>query len=408
MSAPNKSLEGLTVLDLSRVLAGPWATQNLADLGAAVIKVEKPGAGDETRRWGPPFARDVTGRDGDATYFFCCNRGKRSISVDFACPEGAGIIRRLATQADVLVENYRVGGLARHGLDFDSLRAINPRLIYCSITGFGQDGPYAQRAGYDALIQAMGGLMSVTGEPDGTPGGGPQKVGVAVVDIMAGLYATSAILAALLERAKTGRGSHVDIALLDVQVAALANQATAWLLGGAVPQRMGSGHPSIVPYQPFACADGHVMITIGNDSQFTAFCRASGCPQFASDPRYRTNAGRVEHRHALLPRLARIVSKKRCAEWIALGAAHGFPCGPVNTIDRVFADPQVQARQLEVSLRTERYGQVATVANPMRFDGTPVLASQPPPELGSSTEQVLQEFGYSAGEIAELSAQGVV
>ena len=408
MSTPIKPLEAITVLDLSRILAGPWATQNLADLGATVIKVEKPLQGDETRRWGPPFAHAAEGASADATYFFCCNRGKRSICVDFTRPEGAQVIRRLAARADVLVENYKVGGLARYGLDCDSLRRESPRLIYCSITGFGQSGPYADRPGYDALIQAMGGLMSVTGEPDDAPGGGPQKVGVAIVDLMAGQYATSAILAALLERTKMGRGAHIDIALLDVQVAALANQATAWLVGGVLPQRMGSGHPSIVPYQPFACADGHVMITIGSDRQFETFCRAAGCARLASDPRFRTNAGRVEHRQTLVPLLSSIMSQKGCAEWIALGEAHGFPCGPVNTIDQVFADPQVQARALMLRQPTARYGTVTTVANPMRFDGRSANSPLPPPELGSATEEVLKEFGYTDDEITTLRARGAV
>jgi len=401
-------LDGILILDLSRVLAGPLATQNLADLGAEVIKIEKPGEGDETRRWGPPFARDASGTDGDATYFFCCNRGKRSVTVDFTRPEGAEIIRRLAARADVLVENHKFGSLERYGLDYASLRTLNPRLIYCSITGFGQSGPYADRPGYDALIQAMGGLMSVTGEPDGSPGGGPQKVGVAVVDLMAGSHATSAILAALLARVKTGNGMHIDTSLLDVQVAMLANQATAWLIGHSLPQRLGNSHPSIVPYQPFACADGQVMIAVGNDGQFAALCRAADCPELASDPRFRLNAGRVVHRQALLAALGPALLGKPCAEWVMLGRKHGFPCGPINTIDRVFADPQVKARELVSDLQSPRYGTVKTVANPMRFDGRPAVSQLPPPELGSSTGEVLREHGYSHPEITAMRARGVI
>lgn len=408
MSASGGALEGVTILDLSRVLAGPWATQNLADLGASVIKVEKPGVGDETRRWGPPFVRSVEGSEGDATYFHCCNRGKRSLCVDFARPEGAAVIRRLAAGADVLVENHKVGALARYGLEYDALHALNPRLIYCSITGFGQTGPYAERPGYDALIQAMGGLMSITGEPDGAPGGGPQKVGVAIVDLMTGMYAVSAILAALLKRATTGLGAHIDIALLDVQVAALANQASAYLIGGKLPRRWGTGHPSIVPYQAFACMDGHVMIAIGNDSQFLALCVAAGIPQIATDPRYRTNSRRVENRDSLLSVLGPVILGKRLDEWIALGKTHGFPCGPINTIDRVFSDPQVQARELAVCLSSGRYGSLRTVANPMRFDAVPALSSLPPPELGDCTNDILGEFGYSAEEIDAMRADGTV
>jgi crotonobetainyl-CoA:carnitine CoA-transferase CaiB-like acyl-CoA transferase len=408
MTATFKPLQGVRVLDLSRVLAGPWATQNLADLGASIVKIEKPVAGDETRRWGPPFAKDDAGRDGDATYFFCCNRGKRSVTIDFSQPEGAAVLRRMAQHADVLVENFKVGQLAPYRLDYASLRTANPRLIYCSITGFGQSGPYAERPGYDALIQAMGGLMSVTGEPDESPGGGPQKVGVAVVDLLAGMYATTAILAALLDRGRTDAGTHIDIALLDVQVAALANQASAWLVGGAVPKRWGSGHPSIVPYQAFACADGHVMISIGNDGQFAAFCRAAECPHLAVDPRFRTNAARVAHRQALLSALAPLLLRRSGAAWVQLGEQHGFPCGPINTIEQVFADPQVRSRELIRELQTERYGRVRTVSNPMRFDGRAASSSLPPPDLGNAAGEVLGEYGYSASEISALRGRGVI
>jgi crotonobetainyl-CoA:carnitine CoA-transferase CaiB-like acyl-CoA transferase len=330
------------------------------------------------------------------------------VTVDFTRPEGAEVIRRLAARADVLVENHKVGSLERYGLDSAALRSLNPRLVYCSITGFGQSGPYADRPGYDALIQAMGGLMSVTGEPDGNPGGGPQKVGVAVVDLMAGSCATSAILAALLARVTTGQGAHIDISLLDVQVAALANQATAWLIGGCLPQRLGNSHPSIVPYQPFTCADGEVMLAIGNDGQFAALCRAADRPELASDPRFRTNAGRVVHREALLTVLSPLLAGRACAEWVLLGKRHGFPCGPINTIDRVFDDPQVNARELIRELESRRYGAVRTVANPMRFDGRPAVSQLPPPELGSSTVEVLCEHGFSSETIRDLQARGVI
>jgi len=407
MATSSKPLDGLTVLDLSRVLAGPWATQHLADLGARVIKVERPGVGDDTRRWGPPFVPAPDGAPGDATYFHCCNRGKRSIGIDFTRPEGAAVLRRLAARADVLIENHKVGSLQRYGLDYAALRELNPRLIYCSITGFGQTGPYADRPGYDALIQAMGGLMSVTGEPDGAPGGGPQKVGVAVVDLLAGMYALSSVLAALLGRTTTGLGTHIDISLLDVQVAMLANQASAWLLAGTLPQRWGTGHPSIVPYQAFACADGHVMLAIGNDGQFHAFCEAAGAAHLAADPRYRNNRGRVEHRGTLVPALTQILRGKRREEWIALGEAHGFPCGPINTIDQVFADPQVQARGMVTTLHGKR-DEVRSVSSPMRFDGISALSPVPPPALGDSTEEVLGELGYSTAEIAALRASAVL
>ena len=408
MSVPASPLDHITVLDLSRILAGPWATQNLADLGATVIKIEKPTSGDDTRQWGPPFAKDRNGCTDTAAYFFCCNRGKRSVTLDFTKPEGAKVVRHLACQADVLVENFKVGGLAQYGLDSSSLRALNPRLIYCSITGFGQDGPYAGRPGYDALIQAMGGLMSITGEPDESPGGGPQKVGVAVVDLMTGLYATSAILAALFSRTSTGKGTHIDMSLLDVQVAALANQASSWLVADVCPSRLGSAHPSIAPYQPFACADGHVMLAIGNDAQFAAFCQAAECAQLVSDPRFRTNAARVQHRRELLTHLEPALRRKTCAEWTKLGDELRFPCGVINTVDQVFEDSQVRARGLVAELHSNRYGSVKSVVSPMRFDGHAACSAIPPPELGDSTEAVLQTCGYSAQQILELREHGVI
>ena len=350
------ALDDIKVVDLSRVLAGPWSTQNLADLGADVIKIERPGVGDDTRSWGPPFVSHTEGDAQDAAYFFCANRNKRSLTLDFTTDKGREILIKLIAQADVLIENYKVGGLKKYGLDYDLLSRINPRLIYCSITGFGQDGPYADRPGYDALVQAMGGLMSVTGEPDDVQGGGPQKVGVAVVDILTGLYATNAILAALFHRAKSNQGQHIDIALLDVQVAALANQSGNYLLSGSVPQRMGSAHPSIVPYQPFACADGHVMLAIGNDGQFTSLCRAAGQAAIASDERFATNAMRVRHRAELLEVLTPLMRQHGVERWCELAQQEGFPCGPINTIDRVFRDPQVRAREMHIQMNSPSYG----------------------------------------------------
>ncbi len=396
------ALQGVVVLDLSRILAGPWSTQNLADLGAEVIKVERPGQGDDTRGWGPPFVARGDASAQDAAYFFCCNRGKRSITLDFTQEQGREVLLELVKKADVLVENYKVGGLKKYGLDYASLSGINPSLVYCSITGFGQDGPYAERPGYDALVQAMGGLMSITGEADGTPGGGPQKVGVAVVDVLTGLYATSAILAALYHRVHTQQGQHIDIALLDVQVAALANQAGNYLLGGKIPARIGSAHPSIVPYQPFPCADGYVMLAIGNDSQFAGFCRAAGCVELAADERYRTNAQRVHYREQLIPLLTERLRLHTIDEWCRLAAEHGFPCGPINTVDRVFADPQVQARGMRVSVPSREYGALDLVANPMRFSATPVSYRRAPPALGQDTDTILAEAGIGPERIAEL------
>lgn len=398
------ALQDVVVLDLSRILAGPWSTQNLADLGADVIKVERPGAGDDTRSWGPPFATGVDGSEGDAAYFFCCNRGKRSLTLDFTVEQGRAVLLELVKKADILVENYKVGGLKKYGLDYETLAQVNPGLIYCSITGFGQTGPYATRPGYDALIQAMGGLMSITGEPDEMPGGGPQKVGVAVVDILTGLYATSAILAALYHRTRSGKGQHIDIALLDVQVAALANQAGNFLVAGQVPGRLGSAHPSIVPYQPFSCADGHVMLAIGNDTQFANFCQAAGCTELVGDPRYATNAARVKHRAELVPLLQERIQDKTIDQWCELATLNGFPCGPINTIDRVFDDEQIKARGVRVEVESSRYGAMSGVANPMRFSETPIHYDAPPPELGQHTEAVLAEVGVDSARLEELRA----
>ena len=402
------ALDDINVVDLSRVLAGPWSTQNLADLGADVIKIERPGVGDDTRSWGPPFVSRTEGNAQDAAYFFCANRNKRSLTLDFTTDKGREILIKLIAQADVLIENYKVGGLKKYGLDYDSLSRINPRLIYCSITGFGQDGPYADRPGYDALVQAMGGLMSVTGEPDEVLGGGPQKVGVAVVDILTGLYATNAILAALLHRAKSDQGQHIDIALLDVQVATLANQAGNYLLRGNVPQRMGSAHPSIVPYQPFACADGHVMLAIGNDSQFAALCRAAGQAAIASDERFATNAMRVQHRAELLEVLTPLMRQHSVERWCELAQQEGFPCGPINTIDRVFRDPQVRAREMHIQMNSPSYGALDLVASPMRLSASPVSYRRAPPSLGQDTQEVLRDLHYSDDEITSLRNSGVI
>ena len=398
------ALDGIRVLDLSRILAGPWSTQNLADLGADVIKVERPGVGDDTRSWGPPFVAQADGDGRDAAYFFCANRNKRSLTLDFTTEAGKAVLHKLVQKADVLVENYKVGGLQKAGLDYATLSLINPQLIYCSITGFGQHGPYAQRPGYDALIQAMGGLMSITGEPDGAP----QKVGVAVVDILTGLYATNAILAALIHRSRTQQGQHIDIALLDVQVAALANQAGNFLMGGQVPARIGSAHPSIVPYQPFACADGYVMLAIGNDSQFASLCRAAECPALALESRFTTNAARVAHRAALLDILAPLMLRHTIDQWCALAEREGFPCGPINTIDRVFADPQVQARGMQVTMQSEHHGALDLVASPIKLSKTPVSYRHAPPVLGQDTLTVLDELGLSASEIDALRSDGVI
>jgi crotonobetainyl-CoA:carnitine CoA-transferase CaiB-like acyl-CoA transferase len=396
MSANNvrpPPLTGVRVLDLSRVLAGPWAGQLLADLGADVVKVEKPGAGDDTRAWGPPYLKDESGRDtSEASYFLCANRNKRSVAIDIATPGGQAQVRALAQQADVLLENFKVGGLQRYGLDYASLKEANPRLVYCSITGFGQTGPYAARAGYDFLVQGMGGLMSVTGQPDGEPGAGPQKVGVALTDIMTGLYATIAVQAALAERDKSGLGQHIDLALLDVQVACLANQASNYLAGGLVPRRMGNAHPNIVPYQSLPTADGDIILAVGNDSQFAKFCVVAGRPEWSGDERFASNAQRVANRAVLVPLLRQATVMRTSADWIAALEAAGVPCGPVNRIDEVFADPQVIARGLQIKLPHPLAGSVPLVANPIRLSGSPVVYQRPPPLLGQHTDEVLAQW----------------
>ena len=402
------ALAHLRVLDLSRVLAGPWATQILADLGADVIKVERPGTGDDTRQWGPPTLHDAAGRDtGEAAYFLAANRGKRSITVNYAVPEGQAVIRRLAAQSDVLVENHKVGDLARFGLDYEALRRENPRLIYCSITGFGQTGPAAARAGYDFAIQALGGLMSVTGEPDGPP----EKVGVAVADIMGGLYAAIAILAALAHRDQSGagEGQYIDLALLDVQVATLANVALNYLVSGEVPRRWGNAHPNIVPYQVFDTADRPIVLAVGNDAQFTRFCEAAGASDLAVDPRFATSPARVTHRAALVAIVARLLAARPAATWLADLEARGVPCAPVNDVAQVFADPQVRHRGLRVDLDHASGVAVPLVASPIRLSSTPVEYRLPPPRLGAHTDAVLQErLGLTPDEIARLRRAGVI
>ena len=387
------ALSHVRVLDLSRILAGPWAGQMLADLGADVIKVERPGAGDDTRGWGPPWLKDEQGADTSvAAYYLCANRNKRSITIDITQAEGQALVRRLAAESDVVLENFKVGGLAQYGLDYDSLKAVNPRLVYCSITGFGQDGPYAPRAGYDFLIQGLGGLMSITGRPDGEEGGGPMKVGVALTDILTGLYATNAVLAALAWRDKSGEGQYIDMALLDVQVACLANQAGNYLATGQSPQRLGNAHPNIVPYQDFPTADGDMILAIGNDGQFARFCDVAGHAEWASDERFATNAARVAHRAVLIPLLRQATVMRTTREWIAALESKAVPCGPVNRLDEVFADPQVVARGLRVDLPHPVAGSVPGVASPIRLSATPPVYRSAPPVLGQDGEAVLADW----------------
>jgi crotonobetainyl-CoA:carnitine CoA-transferase CaiB-like acyl-CoA transferase len=399
------ALSHIRVLDLSRVLAGPWSTQILGDLGAEVIKIEKPGEGDETRAFGPPFLPGGS----DATYFLAANRNKKSVTIDFAKPAGAGLIKRLARRAHVVVENFKTGTLARYGLDYGALVAENPGLVYCSLTGFGHDGPYKDKAGYDYLIQGMGGLMSITGQPDGAPGAEPMKVGVAVSDLVTGLYTTIAIQAALIHQARTGEGQAIDMALFDCQIAGLANQATNYLVGGMVPGRMGNAHPNIVPYQVFATADGHLILGIANDRQFRNFCLAAGRGDLADDPRFATNAGRVGERQTLIALLAPLFAARRTGDWIALLEAANVPCGPINRLDQVFADPQAVARGMTVSLPHATAGMIELVASPLRLERTPPEYRDAPPLLGEHTDTVLTEIlGLSRDEIAALRAEKIV
>ena len=406
------ALDGIKVLDLSRVLAGPWCTQILADLGADVVKIERPGVGDDTRHWGPPFLKDDQGRDTDqASYFSCCNRNKRSVTVDMATAEGQALLTQMAREADILVENFKTGGLKQYGLDYKSLRALNPRLIYCSVTGFGHDGPHAMRAGYDLMIQATTGMMSITGRPDEEAGGGPLRVGVALTDLFTGVYASSAILAALNVRHATGEGQHIDMALLDVGMAILANQASGFLNTGKAPTRQGNTHPSLAPYQDFRTADGSMLLAIGNNGQFERFCEAAGHGDWAKDPRFLTNPLRVRHREVLIPMMEEVTRTRSTAEWIALLEDKAVPCGPINDIAQAFEDEQVKARQLAVFLPREAgdgIAQLGSVASPLRLQSTPPVLRRAPPALGQHTDEVLAEMGLDAARIAALRDGGVI
>jgi len=404
------ALSHLRVLDLSRVLAGPWSGQILADLGADVIKVERPGSGDDTRAWGPPFLKDAQGENtSEAAYYLSANRNKRSVTIDLTQPEGQRLVRELAAKSDVVIENFKVGGLAAYGLDYPSLKAVNPKLVYCSITGFGQTGPYAKRAGYDFMIQGLGGLMSLTGRPDGEEGAGPVKVGVALTDILTGLYSTVAILAALAHRDQAGVGQHIDMALLDVQVACLANQAMNYLTTGNPPRRLGNAHPNIVPYQDFPTADGDFILTVGNDGQFRKFAEVAGQPQWADDPRFATNKLRVANRAELIPLIRQATVFKTTAEWVSQLEAAGVPCGPINDLAQMFQDPQVLARGLAVSMPHALAGAVPQVASPIRLSETPVEYRRAPPLLGEHTEAVLGDvLGLGADALERLRSSGVL
>ena len=403
-------LSHIRVLDLSRVLAGPWAGQNLADLGAEVIKVERPGSGDDSRAFGPPWVKDKEGRDTkDSAYYSSANRGKKSITINIARPEGQKLARELARISDVLIENYKFGDLARYGLAYDDLAKINPRLVYCSVTGFGQTGPYRERPGYDFMIQGMGGMMSVTGEPDDAPGGGPQRAGVPVADIITGMYASIAICAALAHREKSGAGQHLDLALLDSQIALLAYQNTNYFSTGSPPGRIGNLHPNIVPYQPFRTQDGRVILACGNDNLYRKFCEVAGCPELAADARFASNGKRVENRAELSRLLQEIFLKKTTREWVELLDAAGVANGPINDVAQVFQEPQVKARGVKIELEHPVAGKLPLVASPMRFSGTPLEHKLAPPVLGQHTDEILREvLSLSDGEIAGLRAEGVI
>jgi crotonobetainyl-CoA:carnitine CoA-transferase CaiB-like acyl-CoA transferase len=412
MTTKPAALDGIKVLDLSRVLAGPWCTQILADLGADVVKIERPGVGDDTRTWGPPFIKDADGNDTDqASYFTACNRNKRSVTIDMATPEGQALLKQMAAQADIVVENFKTGGLKQYGLDQESLRAANPRLIYCSVTGFGHDGPYAERAGYDLMIQAMTGMMSITGRPDDVPGGGPLRVGVALTDLFTGVYASTAILAALQVRDRTGEGQHIDMALLDVGMAILANQASAFLNTGKAPQRQGNTHPSLAPYQDFPTLDGSMLLAVGNNGQFARFCEAAGHAEWAADARFATNTLRVKHRGVLIPMMEELTRTRTTADWVTLLEDKAVPCGPINDIAQAFDDAQVKARGLAVTLPRDAGDGIASitgVASPLRLSATPPVLRHAPPALGQHTREVLAEFGIDAARFDALRSAGVV
>jgi formyl-CoA transferase len=403
-------LSHIRVLDLSRVLAGPWAAQNLADLGAEVIKIERPGAGDDTRGWGPPWLKDGAGKESrESAYFQSVNRNKKSVTLDISKPEGQKIARELASQSQVLIENYKVGTLKRYGLDYASLSKDNPGLIYCSVTGFGQDGPYAPRPGYDFIFQGMGGLMSITGERDGQPGAGPQKVGIAITDVLTGMYASVAILAAVTHRERTGEGQYIDAALLDTIVAFNANQIVSFLASGKIPLRYGNAHANVVPYEVFPTQDGHIILAVGNDSQFASFCQAAGCPQLAEEPRFRTNPQRIVHRAELIPLITDVMRTRTKAEWIKAFEAANVPCGPINNMKEVFEDPQVQHRQLRVDMPHPLGGVAPVVRSPMRLSKTPVEYRIAPPLLGQHNDEVLKGLlGRSDADLKRLKESGIV
>lgn len=401
----NQPLKGVRVLDLSRVLAGPWCTQQLADLGAEVIKIEKPATGDDTRSWGPPWLENTQ----ESAYFLSANRGKKSVAIDLASPKGQELIYSLLESCDLLVENFKVGGLKKYGLDYASIKARKPDIIYCSITGFGQTGPYAKLAGYDFMIQGMGGLMSLTGQPDTEAGGGPVKVGVAFADIFTGLYACNAILAALYQRQQTGEGAHLDLALLDVQVGVLANQGLNYLTSGEVPQRLGNAHPNIVPYQAFATADSHIILAVGNDGQFQRFCQLAAAPELASDSRFVTNQLRVANRQELIPLINKLMLQKTTQQWLAGLEEVGVPCGPINNLAEVFANEQVKHRKLAFELPHPQAGKVSLISNPVRFNGQALNASSPPPLLGQHTlETLIEKLQLSKEQLEVLAKEGVI
>ena len=404
-----KALDHLRVLDMSRVLAGPFLAQNLADFGADVIKVERPHHGDESRSF-PPYVKDAAGNDtADSAYFMSINRGKRSITIDIATPRGQELVKALAAQSDVLIENYKVGDLKRYGLDYDAIRSVNPRIVYCSITGFGQTGPYRNRPGYDYIFQAMSGLMSLTGGPDELPGGGPAKVGLAICDVVTGIYSSFAVMTALAEREKSGVGQHIDMSLLDTTIATISHINMNYLIGGIIPKRMGTGHPSIVPYQMFQAKDGPMVVAVGNDGQFAKLCALLGRPELPKDPRFLTNPLRVQHRDALIPQLEAAFAQKTSGEWIESLTTVGVPCGPLNNIQQVFDDPHIKSRGVQVAIPHARAGSVPALANPARLAETPPTYERPAPLLGEHTREILSSvLGLSDAEIKQLAAEKVI